>query len=232
MSAPVFPIRLVPEAPEPSAAPRPGAPGPAWAAAAEGRVADWHPLSGAVRPDVRFRALCGGGRIAVRFDVRGDRFVRSVATEPQGDVWKDSCVEFFVQPAGAAGHFNFEMDAGGTLLASYIVDNRRLPEGGYADWAPLPPEWMARVGVRTSLPRVVDPPLPGPLDWRAELSVPLELLEAVGGAPCRPRAGDEWTANFFHCGDETPSPRWGAWSGVGEKLDFHQTARFGVLRFA
>jgi hypothetical protein len=91
---------------------------------------------------------------------------------------------------------------------------------------------MARVGVRTSLPRVVDPPLPGPLDWRAELSVPLELLEAVGGAPCRPRAGDEWTANFFHCGDETPSPRWGAWSGVGEKLDFHQTARFGVLRFA
>lgn len=231
MSAPVFPIRLVPEAPEVSAAPRPGAAGPAWAASSEGRVDQWHPLSGAVRPDVRFRALCGGGRIAVRFDVRGDRFVRSVATEPQGDVWKDSCVEFFVQPEGAAGHFNFEIDAGGTLLASYIVDNRRLPEGGFADWAPLPPEWMARVAVRTSLPRVVDPPLAGPLDWCAELSLPLSLLAAVSGAPCEPRPGAEWRANFFHCGDETPSPRWGAWSGVGERLDFHQPGRFGVLRF-
>lgn len=223
MSAPVYELRLLPGAEADEGA---------WSRAPEGRVAAWHPQSGGVRPDVRFRALCADGRIAVRFEVRGDRFVRSVATEPQGEVWKDSCVEFFVRPAGMAGHFNFEVNAGGALLSSYIVDERRLPEGGFADWAPLPPEWMARVGVRTSLPRVVDPPLPGPVDWRAEVSVPLELLEAVGGAPCRPRAGDEWTANFFHCGDETPSPRWGAWSDVGDVLDFHQTARFGVLRFA
>ena len=232
MSVPSFGIRFVAEAPGVSAAPRPGAPGAAWAESEEGRVADWHPRSGAVRPDVRFRALCGGGRIAVRFDVFGDRFVRSVATEPQGEVWKDSCVEFFVQPAGAAGHFNFEVNAGGALHASYIVDPRRLPEGGYADWAPLSPEWMARVAVRTSLPRVVDPPLAGPLDWCAEIAVPLALLAAVSGAPCEPRAGDEWRGNLFHCGDETPSPRWGAWSGVGERLDFHQPDRFGVLRFA
>ena len=221
MSAPVYEVRLAAEADE-----------AAWSRAPEGRVAAWHPLSGGVRPDVRFRALCAGGRIAVRFEVRGDRFVRSVATEPQGPVWKDSCVEFFVQPAEAAGHFNFEVNAGGALHASYIVDPRRLPEGGYADWAPLPPEWMARVAVRTSLPRVVDPPLPGPLDWCAEIAVPLALLAAVSGAPCGPRAGDEWRGNLFHCGDETPSPRWGAWSGVGERLDFHQPARFGVLRFA
>ena len=221
MSAPAYVLRLAAEADE-----------SAWARAAEGRVAEWHPLSGAVRPDVRFRALCAGGRIAVRFEVRGDRFVRSVATEPQGEVWKDSCVEFFVQPAGAAGHFNFELNAGGALLSSYIVDERRLPEGGFADWAPLAPEWMGRIRVRTSLPRVVDPPIPGPVDWRAEVSIPLELLAAVSGAPCEPRAGDEWRGNFFHCGDATPSPRWGAWSDVGERLDFHQTARFGVLRFA
>lgn len=223
MSAPVFECRLVPAAP---------ADGAAWERAAEGRVAAWHAASGPVRPDVRFRALCGGGRVAVRFDVLGDRFVRSVETEPQGRVWTDSCVEFFVQPAGTEGHFNFEVNAGGALLASRIVDERRLPGGGFADWAPLPPEWMARVGVRTSLPRVVDPPLPGPVDWHAELSVPLDLLAALSGAPCRPCPGDEWRANFFHCGDETPSPRWGAWSDVGEVLDFHQTSRFGVLRFA
>lgn len=231
MSGPVFPTRLLGRAPDVASAPRPRAPAATWAAAEEGRVASWHPRSGGIRPDVRFRALCGGGRLAVRFDVLGDRFVRSVATEPQGEVWKDSCVEFFVQPEGAAGHFNFEIDAGGTLLASYIVDPTRLPGGGFADWAPLPPEWMARVAVRTSLPPVVDPPLPGPLDWCAELSVPLELLAAVSGAPCRPRPGCEWRGNFYHCGDETPSPRWGAWSDVGERLDFHQPEKFGVLRF-
>ncbi len=231
MSAPVFPIRLVARAPDVSAEPRPGVPAEVWSAAEEGRVAAWHHDSGAVRPDVRFRALCGCGRIAVRFDVRGDRFVRSVATEPQGPVWKDSCVEFFVQPEGASGHFNFEIDAGGTLLSSYIVDSTRLPEGGFADWAPLPPEWMSRVQVRTSLPRIVDPPIPGPLDWCAEISIPLELLAAVSGASCRTNPGSEWRGNFFHCGDETPSPRWGAWSDVGEILDFHQPEKFGVLRF-
>ena len=64
------------------------------------------------------------------------------------------------------------------------------------------------------------------------MSVPLDLLAALSGAPCRPRPGDVWRGNFFHCGDETPFPRWGAWSGVGERLDFHQPDRFGMLLFA
>jgi hypothetical protein len=231
VSAPVYEVRAAAAPPDPGVAPG-AAPGGGWEAAAEGRIAAWHPRSGAVRPDVRFRALRCDGRLHARFDVLGDRLVRSVATEPQGPVWKDSCVEFFVQPAGAAGHFNFEMNAGGTLHSSYIVNPRRLPGGGYADWMLLPAAALGRIRVRASLPRRIDPALPGPVDWCVALEVPLDLLEKFAGVPCRPEPGDEWRGNFFHCGDETPSPRWGAWSGVGERLDFHQPERFGVLRFA
>ena len=67
---------------------------------------------------------------------------------------------------------------------------------------------------------------------QCEGEIPLDLLEEFAGVPCRPGPGDEWRGNFFHCGDETPSPRWGAWSDVGAVLDFHQPGRFGVLRFA
>lgn len=200
--------------------------------AAEGRVAGWHPASGDVRPDVRFRAAWSAARLFVRFDVRGDRGVRSVVEAPQGPVWTDSCVECFLQPSGAEGHFNFEANAGGTLHFSYILDPRRLPEGGYARWVLPPPAACARVAVRASLPRRVEPALPGPVDWSVEMEIPFALLSDLAGVPCAPKSGDVWRGNFFHCGDAAPHPRWGAWCDVGEKLDFHQPDRFGALVFA
>jgi len=42
------------------------------------------------------------------------------------EVWKDSCVEFFIQPRPDAGYFNLEMNAGGAHLCCYIEDPARV----------------------------------------------------------------------------------------------------------
>lgn len=218
-------------APFGSAGAAPWAPGPEWAGAEPVALAAHRAEGSGVRPRVEARVLWDDESLRVRFDLR-DRFVRCVRTRYLDMVCRDSCAEFFVRPAGVAGYFNFEMNAGGTLHASYVVDPRRLPQGGFADWTPVPEEWGRRVEVRHSLPRTVDPEMPGPVDWCVCARIPLALLEALSGVPCRPAPGAEWRANLYHCADESSHPRWVQWTDVGPALDFHQPGRFGTLRFA
>jgi hypothetical protein len=51
------------------------------------------------------------------------------------EVWKDSCVEIFLQPKPDAGYFNLEMNAGGAHLCCYIEDPERVP-GGFKKFTP------------------------------------------------------------------------------------------------
>ena len=53
-----------------------------------------------------------------------DRYVRAVQKADQGQVCTDSCVEFFVRPAGEKKYFNFEMNCGGTLLLYHVLNCR------------------------------------------------------------------------------------------------------------
>ena len=48
-------------------------------------------------PIVRAKVRCDSANLYVIFRVE-DRYVRAVATEHQGSVWEDSCVEFFFTP--------------------------------------------------------------------------------------------------------------------------------------
>ncbi len=52
-----------------------------------------------------------------------------VRTQDMDDIWKDSCVEFFVQPKPGRGYFNFEFNCGGAMLGSHITDHERTSDG-------------------------------------------------------------------------------------------------------
>jgi hypothetical protein len=203
--------------------------GGAWAAAAEGRVANFLKTTGEHRPDVRFRVLHDDAHLYVRFQVQ-DRYVRSVQTAYQGPVCTDSCVEFFVQPRPDAGYFNFEVNAGGTLLLFYIEDATRLPQGGFGKYRPVAPEWGGRVRIWHSLPAAVEPELPGPVTWQVAYTVPLALFEAHAG-PLAPLSGRTWRANFYKCADKTSHPHWATWAPI-TKLNFHLPECFGELKLA
>jgi hypothetical protein len=189
-----------------------------------GRVSNLRPESSAHAPETSFRVLHDGTNLYVRFDVR-DRYVRSVQTAYQAPVCTDSCVEFFVQPKAGKGYFNFEVNAGGTLLLYYVEDPARTPQG-LAKFTPVAEQWGRLVEIRSSLPRVVDPEIAEPVTWQVRYKVPLAVLEAYVGEVGRD--GAVWRANFYKCGDKTSHPHWLSWSPVSA-LNFHLPACFGEL---
>lgn len=194
-------------------------------------IAHFHPGSSIHRPLAEAKAAHSDEGIHVLFRVL-DRFVRVANTGFQAPVWKDSCVEFFVRPRGEGGYLNFEMNAGGSLLAFYIEDWTRTggPEG-FQKFRKLESTWNDAIPRFHSLPERVEPPIATPVMWTVQYTLPWTLFKAVAGAP-RPAAGEVWTGNFYKCGDETSHPHWGAWSPIGETLNFHAPAFFGRLVFA
>lgn len=191
-------------------------------------VANFYPESSDHHPEVRCRLGYDAAGIYGRFIVV-DRYVRSVATRFQDQVCHDSCVEFFVEPAGGRGYVNFEINCGGTLLAYHITDHRRRP-GGFEAFAPLTVEQGARVKLYPTLPQVNDPEIAEPTVWQMGFFIPFAVLQEATGCPA-PQSGTVWRANFFKCGDRTSHPHWASWSPL-HPLNFHQPEFFGDIRFA
>ncbi|MCX7019081.1 MAG: carbohydrate-binding family 9-like protein [bacterium] len=189
----------------------------------------FHPAGSDHHPETKAKLLYDARRIHVRFNVR-DRYVRCVHTEYQSPVFFDSCVEFFVQPRAGQGYFNFEVNCGGTLLLHYREHDGPPPvdhsKAVHVD------ERLARgIRIEASMPRVVDPEIMDPVEWRAAWSIPFTLFEEFVG-PLTPVAGTAWRANFYKCGNELSHPHWASWAPVGGRLDFHQPQLFAPIEFA
>jgi hypothetical protein len=192
-------------------------------------VACFHPQSSAHRPRTQARLAWDEAALHAIFRVE-DRWLRCVHLDYQAPVYRDSCVELFVEPRPGRGYFNFELGCGGGLLLSHIEDPTRTPDG-FARFAPLDRALGRLVGVRTSLRGPIEGELPGPLTWTAALRIPFALFESSLGEVA-PREGEVWRANLFKCADDSSHPHWASWAPIGERLDFHQPARFGELVFS
>ena len=199
--------------------PGPDGPGP-WDKLPPLRVGHYLWLTNGYRPRVEVRLGWSARALHVRFRV-GEKKVPVRYTRFQDPVYKDSCVEFFVDmfPAKTLGYVNFEMNAGGTLLAAFGPDR--------AHRRPLWPEDLAGMSVVTG-----EEDWPGVGDsWRVSYDVPLALFRKLYGEDVR--SGHRAAANFYKCGDETALPHYGAWSPVGTASpDFHRPEFFGELVFA
>ncbi len=201
--------------------------GAEWSAAEPIEIAAFRPESSEHHPRTRARLLHAGDALCGVFRV-DDRWVRCRHRSFQDPVYEDSCVELFVQPRPDRGYFNFEMNAGGALLATHITDHRRVP-GGFAASSRLTPQEGRQVAIRSTLPPLVEPEIAEPVEWELSFAIPLALLEARLG-PLGPLSGQSWRANLYKCGDRTAHPHWAAWSEVDE-LNFHLPRCFGRLRF-
>jgi hypothetical protein len=201
--------------------------GPAWAPAASLPVACFRPESSDHRPVTAARLLYDDEALYGIFRVQ-DRYVRGRFTRFQDPVWRDSCVEFFVQGGGAGPYFNFEFACGGAFLARCVTDPRRNA-GQIAGFTPLAEGDAAAVRVYHSLPARVEPEIVEPVTWYLEFAIPFALL-AKYTPITRPAAGHVWRANFYKCAEENSHPHWAAWAPVDE-LNFHLPRCFGVLHF-
>jgi hypothetical protein len=143
-------------------------------------------------------------------------------------VWKDSCVEFFVEPKPGCGYFNFEFNCGGAFLVNHIVDPTRTADG-FKQFTRLLEAVARQVQVCPSLPPVVEPEMTEAVTWTLEFVVPFALFEAYVGA-LGAMAGQVWRGNFYKCAEENSHPHWAAWSPVDE-FNFHRPHCFGGLHF-
>jgi len=198
-----------------------------WEGVDEIRVENFRPESSDHRPRTVVRVQYTPDAVHGLFSVN-DRHVRCLDRGFGGEVWKDSCVEFFVQPRADRGYFNFEFNCGGSMLCSYITNPERVA-GGFREFVKLPREEYPRISVFHSMPAVVEPEIAGAVDWRLGFSIPLSLLESYAG-PLGDIAGQTWRANFYKCGDETSHPHWASWVPV-DTLNFHLPRCFGAITF-
>jgi len=198
----------------------------AWQNAETLELKNFRPEGSDHRPRTSARVLYDERGIHGIYQVE-DRFVRCVWTEYGNDVWKDSCVEFFVQPRPDRGYFNFEFNCGGAFLCYHIVDPTRTADG-FKEFAPVPWEIARGVQVRSSLPRTVEPEITEPVTWTLQFFIPFALFEKLLG-PLGEIAGQTWRGNFYKCGDETSHPHWASWSPVDE-FNFHLPRCFGDVK--
>lgn len=200
---------------------------PAWQLADPLSVDRFRLESGVHRPRTEARLLYDDNGIHGLFRVK-DRFVRCVRDTFQSEVWKDSCVEFFVQPKGDKGYFNFEFNCGGALVCNYITDHQRVP-GGFKAFIKLPYEHGKYVRVVSSLPRIIEPEITEPVTWSLQFFIPFNILANYVG-DLGEIAGSTWRGNFFKCADESSHPHWASWSEVDE-FNFHLPRCFGSIYF-
>lgn len=200
---------------------------PGWRAAETLEVKNFRPEGSDHRPQTSARLLHDGQGIHGLFHVH-DRFVRCVRTGYGSEVWKDSCVEFFAEPKPGRGYFNFEFNCGGAFLCNHIVDPTRTADG-FKQFTRLPEAVVRPIQVHTSLPRLVDPEIAGPLTWDLQFYIPFAVFEPCIG-PLVSLAGATWRGNFFKCADECSHPHWASWSPV-DQLNFHLPRCFGEIRF-
>lgn len=140
-----------------------------------------------------------------------EREIAAAATQFNGDVYRDSCLEWFFKPlADDPRYLNVEVNARGVALIGFgrsRAERVRLP---------ALPEGME---IRASAHRGAW--------WAVAYRVPDALLRALYGRA--PEPGEAMAGNFYKC-DESIHPHFGSWNPIDwPKPDFHRPECFGAL---
>lgn len=172
-------------------------------------------------PQVRFRMFHTGERLMLRFDV-AENYTAARVTEDNGEVWTDSCVEFFLAPGDESGYYNFETTCIGRMLLGY--------RHTHADAVHASPEVMASVKRSTTLPYGIPfEEHEGDNRWSVTLAIPPEALFRHS---LHDWSGVEARINLYKCGDKLSHPHFLSWRPIQtEKPDFHRPEYFEKVVF-
>lgn len=177
------------------------------------------------RPKVLSKVAWDDKALYVIFKVE-DRYVRAVAKENQGEVWKDSCVELFFTPDSkiSGSYFNVEINCGGTMLFWWHPENKEA--------IPVSAKDCEKVEIAHSMPKIVDPEISGPTTWTIEYRLPFSVVEKYFPGTVKPVKGGSWKANLYKCADDSSQPHWLTWSHIDHPTPkFHVPQAFGTLNF-
>ena len=169
-------------------------------------------------PKMEFGIAHTGEEFLIHYCVE-EQSVRAVAQKDNGNVWEDSCAEFFISPAADGLYYNIECNCAGTLLLGVGEgrNNRQLAV----------PEITRQIDRWASLGRTPFDTRNQPTRWELALRIPYTVffrhnITSLNGLTLK--------GNFYKCGDKLPVPHFISWNPIGTPTpDFHCPQFFGKL---
>lgn len=180
---------------------------PEWSKApvAEITVNPWEGYAKA--PHTTFQILRTPDGIALRFHTE-ETHLRAEVTEENGEVWTDSCMEFFLKPDNNdVNYLNFEINPKGVLMLGIgaNIEKRRL------------------ITVDRKIFDIVSVANEG--DWTLKFFIPDSFLLTQFG-----EISPVCKANVYKCGDLTDHEHYAMWSEIETaRPAFHVPDFFGTL---
>ncbi len=197
---------------------------PAWNRAERLSIDEYPWYSAGDKQDTTAAVLYDERAVYLLF-ICADKHIHAVETRPNGDVYKDSCVEFFIafESEGAGGHLNFEANCCGTVHMGFGA--------GRGARSLAPTEVLDAVKVKTSIPTPTKDESPTDDGWWLAAKIPFAAISEMAGQKVAPKPGDAWRVNFYRCGGKT-DPQYAAWNRIDwSEPDFHRPEFFGTLTF-
>lgn len=171
------------------------------------------------QPDLKFRIGHIGNEIWLKFYVK-EKNILAQETKTNGDVYKDSTVEFFISLDGK-NYYNFEFSCIGTIHLAYGPgrENRTF----------VNPKIVEEIKIKSSLGNQPFKEKSGNFEWEMMIRIPIKCFAFD---QIKSFNGLKATANFMKCGDETSEPHFVTWNPIGiENPDYHRPEFFGKLEF-
>jgi hypothetical protein len=171
-------------------------------------------------PDVRFRIAHDGQHIFLHYRIK-EESIRALYGEDGGQVWTDSCVEFFLRFPEDDFYYNLECNCIGTALLS-ARKNRNESELASR-------EITQTIERSPSLGKEPFALRTGTCSWELSLAVPVTVffrnyIQNISGTKAY--------GNFYKCGDELLTPHFLSWNKIeNPEPNFHLPEFFGELLF-
>lgn len=171
------------------------------------------------KPGVQFRIAHTGSEIWLKFYVQ-EKNILAQETKINGDVYKDSTVEFFISLDGK-NYYNFEFNCIGTPHVGYGP--------GRGNRTPVLPEIVNQIDIESSLGSEPFSEKSGDFSWEMMICIPTQCFAFD---KVQKLNGLKGTANFYKCGDETSDPHFVTWNAIDtENPDYHRPEFFGKINF-
>jgi hypothetical protein len=169
------------------------------------------------------RALYDDEALYCQYQVPDAR-IRADETELNGQVWTDSAIEWFFDPAPDTPEYvNLEVNCVGTPLLSWRT------AGDPHHW--IDEATAAEITVETSVEGPTKAVSSDDESWWLAARLPYSALETLTGEPIAPVPGDRWRGNFHRLSSDDPATV-GVWNPIEtDERDLHSPAFFGELVF-
>lgn len=172
------------------------------------------------KPSVKFKIAYCLDQIWLKFYVK-EETIRAKETAINGEVYKDSCVEFFISPNQNDTYYNFEFNCIGVPYLGYGLPGKSRTL--------INPEIVKLIKVKSSLGNSPFDEKTGGHHWELMVVIPKDCFVFDRSLSFE---GLRASANFYKCGDETSIPHFVTWNLIHtETPNFHQPGHFGKLQF-